>query len=171
MKRVVEPHPVGIEPLRPADRDLYVRLYTDPGVMTHIGPPWTPAAAAADFRAALALPVRPLGESRQRRIIRIDGIGAGLLSVDRQAEVIDLGLMLLPDWQGRGIGTRVFRQVLAALVTPGRATLQVQYRTSNRAMAALARAFALESPSPGSTRDRIVQRLCADAVPESLWRS
>lgn len=162
---------IATDVLQEADRELYVRLYTDPGVMCHIGPLWTQTAAEADFGAAMTLPVRPLGECRQRRIIRIEGVGAGLLAVDQFAGVIDLGLMLLPDWQGRGIGTRVFRRVLAELAMPVHATLQVQYRASNRAMAALARAFAVESPGPVFMRDRVVQRLRADAVPESLWRS
>lgn len=162
-----EPPPLVLAALHEADRALYVGLYTDPAVMRHIGPPWCPARAEADFHAALALPVRALGEGMQRRVVRVAGRGVGLLAVDQRAGVVELGLMLHPDWQGRGIGTRVFRAALSALAAPADATLQVQYAASHRAMAALARAYALEAPRPGPTPERVVQRLRANAAAET----
>lgn len=159
-------------PLVPDDLALYVALYTDAAVMRHIAPPRSPRAAAADFRAALALPAGPLGEGRQRRVLRLgEGRGIGLLAVDPVGDVLELGLMLLPQDQGRGLGRRIVARVLRelALRAAGKA-VQVQYQSGNCAMAALAQTFAPDAPRAGPGSERLTQRLCADAVPHFILR-
>jgi RimJ/RimL family protein N-acetyltransferase len=159
---------VTLVPLQPADRGLYVRLYSDPEVMRHIGSPRSLAAIEADFDAALTLPVRALGNGRQRRVVRGPADGIGLLAVDDVGDRLELGLMLLPAWQGRGIGRHAFELALMALRTHAAdRVVQVQYRPDNRAMAALARTFAFGPPESNAASTLVRRWLRPDAVNRS----
>lgn len=105
-----------IRPLEASDEALFLRLYTDPALMRHIGAPLSPEAARRGFRAAC----RQAGDasaSAQRWIIadHASGTAIGLLGLHRhdgEDATAELGVMLLGDWQGRGLAA----EALAALV-------------------------------------------------------
>jgi RimJ/RimL family protein N-acetyltransferase len=91
-----------------SDRALYLGLYTSPDVMAHIGPAMTAAAAAATFEQALSHTHNPAARARYWRIVDADsGEAAGIAALVRRtrpAEHAELGIMLLPHWQNRGLG-------------------------------------------------------------------
>jgi len=58
--------------------------------------------------------IRDSFEPSTHRLVHVDGQLAGLLAVKVHAEHVQLvKLFLLPSFQGRGIGTRLVRQVMA----------------------------------------------------------
>lgn len=161
-----DPLALRLEALRPTDQELFRRLYTDPASMRYIAPVYTPSAADSEFRAALSLPAQPPGVGRHRRVIRTEpDLAIGLLAIDAHRDPIELGVMLLPAWQGRGIARRIVAAALIELAESAAArVVQVQYRPDNRAMAALARALAFDSPEFDPVSGRVRQRLALNAV-------
>ncbi len=54
-------------------------------------------------------------DPKRQRIVTVGGEDVGVISVDRRGNVLDLyNLRILPAYQGRGLGTLVVRDVLAA---------------------------------------------------------
>jgi RimJ/RimL family protein N-acetyltransferase len=99
-----------LRPLGEGDEALYCRLYTDPEVMRYIATPMTPDAAQRSFRAAL----RQQSKERQRWILRpLEGEdGLGLLGLFMEGDTAEMGVMLLPEWEGAGLGS----ESMAAMV-------------------------------------------------------
>ncbi len=104
-----------LRPLGEGDAALYCRLYTDPGLMRHIAAPLTQAAAERSFRTAYRLesgspfPLRWIIQSHDT------GIDIGLLGLTRHpgpGDEIELGMLLLAEWQGQG---RAVETITAAL--------------------------------------------------------
>jgi RimJ/RimL family protein N-acetyltransferase len=91
-----------------SDRALYLGLYTSPDVMAYIGPAMTAAAAAATFERALSHSYDPAARARYWRIVDADsGEAAGIAALVRRTQPAahgELGIMLLPHWQNRGLG-------------------------------------------------------------------
>lgn len=105
-----------LRPLREADESLFQALYTDAQTMRFVGGPWTPAEAARRFRAILSRQGAPTPADRFLVIEEISnrepmGI-CGSSHYDRAGMRVEVGVMLLP--QGRGLG--VGRAALGALV-------------------------------------------------------
>lgn len=100
-----------LRPLRPSDEALYCRLYTDPLLMRHIGPPLSDEAARRAFlivcQATVASATRMWVIDRQATPV---GIAACVRNLDI-ADEAELGLMLVADAQGIGLAA----EALAAL--------------------------------------------------------
>lgn len=103
------PSPI-LRPLAGDDADLYLALYTDPVAMRLVGEPLD--AAAAQRALATSLRLGALPELRYRLwTIRPDASAdaVGLAGLRRgpgfPAAAGEIGVMLLPSWQGQGLGT------------------------------------------------------------------
>jgi RimJ/RimL family protein N-acetyltransferase len=101
------------------DRDLYLQLYTDPAVMAHIGATKSEAEAIDVFEKVLGynaeIPVRA-------RYWRLSQRGSdetvGMQSIVRAAAdpaTVELGMMLLPQGQGQGLGIEASERMVALL--------------------------------------------------------
>jgi len=104
------------------DETLYCELFTDPVTMCHIGAPLTMEVAKRRFRGALTRarldpPAGLLFSFADSATGRPIGIGA-LENIDRVRSRAEVGIMLCPAWQGRGLGTEALRMLLkTAFVT------------------------------------------------------
>ena len=102
------------------DRDLYRNLYTDPAVMAHIGAAMSEAEADVVFEKVLGYNAEWPMRARYWHLSDLVSDGpVGLLSNMRAAEdpsQIELGIMLLPQWQGQRIGQEVTRKIIALLM-------------------------------------------------------
>ncbi|MFF3666086.1 GNAT family N-acetyltransferase [Microtetraspora malaysiensis] len=97
---------IRLRPVAEDDLAMFRRFATEPGL---VGLDWT------GFRDAQA-PVRRyaadgyLGEDDSRIIVEVDGAAAGFMSWSAQGFGVsrywEIGIALLPDWRGRGIGWR-----------------------------------------------------------------
>ncbi|MCC7248838.1 MAG: GNAT family N-acetyltransferase [Lysobacter sp.] len=90
------------------DRALYVALYAEPVVMAHIGAAMSPAAAAALFQKSVDCNRAPAALARYWRVDEIrTGEAVGIVALVRNPNALDrgeLGVMLRPHWQNRGVG-------------------------------------------------------------------
>lgn len=98
------------------DRELYASLYTDASVMAHIAPPLTRDVALAAFtrvcRANVHLPWRVRTWRLRHRESRLE---VGILALSRGAHdptSAEIGIMLLPTWQARGVTREVLRVLI-----------------------------------------------------------
>jgi len=115
---------LALRPLEDGDRGLYVDLYTDAGVMRHVGAPLSPQAAGRGFEAV----------QRQMRLdpprawywvarLRDSGREAGLLALmfDPGRESAEFGMMM-PAWaQGSGYATEAVGALVAYALGSGEA--------------------------------------------------
>ena len=112
-----------LRPLRPEDEALYCALYTDPGVMAHIGAPLTHAAASRQFAEACRRNGDPAGVQRRWAVIeRTSGTRLGLLAVlgdGADPGNVELGVMLLPAAHGRGFARELNDAVIAEAFRSG----------------------------------------------------
>lgn len=104
---VFETPRLHMRPLGETDEALYCHLHTDPEVMRHIGAPMSAEAAQRSFRAACRLATRE-GAAAQRWVVAEHGSAAaiGLLALigdEAAADQAEVGLMLRPDRQRRGV--------------------------------------------------------------------
>lgn len=101
------------------DRALYRALYTDPRIMTHIGPALDTAAADAVFEKACGYNRESPMRARYWRLAdRASDEAIGMQSIVRSGTepgVVELGLMLLPAWQGRRLGVEITDALLEGL--------------------------------------------------------
>lgn len=99
----------------PTDEALYLRLYGDPRVMRHIGPPLPPDAARRAFATVLRR-MRAAPAPTHWIVALADGGGdIGLVALQPRRDdprAADAGVMLLPDAEGRGHGA----EAIATLV-------------------------------------------------------
>jgi len=146
---------VRLRPLGPGDEAFYCGLYTDAALMAHVGPPLSPAAARRSFAAALreAEPRVPL---RRRWIILAEGREAGMIALLGDACEAEMGCLVLPRCQGRGVSRgAVIALASLAFAELGLARLHARCALDNAAaVAVLGRA--------GFTRR-------ADASGEACW--
>lgn len=105
-----------LRPLRGEDASIYCALYTDASVMAHIGTPLAPVVASRQFADACRFNDDPAGVQRRWAVIeRASGAGLGLLALlgDRtDPGNAELGVMLLPGGQGRGLARELNDAVL-----------------------------------------------------------
>lgn len=113
---------LDLRPLEDGDRPLYVALYTDAGVMRHVGAPLSPGAAGRSFE-------RVQQQMRQRPpqawywVACLGGCGreAGLLALifDAGRESAEFGMMM-PAWaQGSGYATEAVGALVAHALGEG----------------------------------------------------
>jgi len=111
-----------LRPLESGDEALYRQLYTDPEVMRHIGVPMTVEAAGRSFRIACRVATRD-GASAERWVVSERGSPAaigllGMIPDETSADEAEIGLMLLPERQRRGVAVAVIGAVADRLFRP-----------------------------------------------------
>lgn len=135
-----------LRPLGEADRALFCRLYTDPELMRHIGPPLSEADAARRFRAACRRNRDPalrqwiwvLAEAHAQSDI-------GLLGLTRQGDAAEIGALLPLPWQGQGYAAEAIAALVEhAFTLPGLARLFTRHRGDHAAAAGLMRKLGFE---------------------------
>lgn len=130
------------------DRTLYHALHGNAAVMAGIGPVLDAEQADRGFANALAHNRRPLPQARARfwRIVdAASGEAAGLLALVRAPAApaqAELGVMLLPAWQRRGLASASLAGLIALLRSAADADVRATVFTArtaedNRAAAAL----------------------------------
>ena len=153
-----------------ADEALYCALYTDPAVMAHIGPPLALEGARRAFAQALRLNATPGGAERRWAVLdRATGGGLGLLALLRAADapgVAEVGVMLLPPAQGRGLARELNEAVASRAFAPGGWGLHRLWARHAAGHAAAAAALAASGfvPGPPSGPDATVQRTAVAAA-------
>lgn len=106
------------------DRELYRALYTSPEVMAEIGPAMSVDQADATLARACGHNVRPPATALARYWLiarTTTGASAGIVSMVRKpddARCGMLGVMLLPEWQNRGVGLPGLAGVVAGVFSP-----------------------------------------------------
>lgn len=143
------------------DEDLYCRLYTDPQVMHHIARPLAIDVARRSFQVAreqaLERPMRRPWWVIQEAASRADVGVVGLVCEDAVAEI---GIVLLPHAQRRGIAREAMSAVASCATATGLVTqLWLRHAPQNLAMAAVASRLGLtredDGPGPDSCRWRM----------------
>lgn len=108
-----------LRPLGEGDEALYCHLYTDPGMMRHIGAPLSAAAALRSFHKARALSAQA-APAMQLWTITEHGSSAGLGLLAQvhhgdATDVAELGIMLVADAQGRGLAAEAMEALTERL--------------------------------------------------------
>ncbi|MBU1617955.1 MAG: GNAT family N-acetyltransferase [Gammaproteobacteria bacterium] len=96
-----------IRPLTTQDQQLYLDLYSSTAVMAFIGPPLQLEKAKNSFQIALRLNAKVPFKRLFLAICR-DDQPIGLCAINQWNALlatVEVGLMLLPAWQGQGYGT------------------------------------------------------------------
>lgn len=124
---------VSLRLLNTHDRALYLAAYTDPLMMAQVGEPLDVRAAEIAFsRTCEANHESPF---RHRCwVIAVPSVGhvAGLLGLGRKSDVVEIGGMILPEWQGKGISGHAFPLGMqAAFSDPDVAHMMIRYRSTN----------------------------------------
>lgn len=129
----------SLRPASPDDREFLVAVYKSARSTELASTGWPASEQDAFLRSQFAAQAAHYGRFFPRHttdIIRIGGQDAGRLIVDRSSGP-DLHLMditLLPQVQGRGIGTQVVRSLLNEAAAAGRG-VQLHVEFNNPAMA------------------------------------
>jgi ribosomal protein S18 acetylase RimI-like enzyme len=116
--------------LRPAtadDRGFVVevnRTAIGPYLQATFG--WNDAAASAYFDERL--------DASGGQVIEVDGVAVGeLLVEERPGELFLVRLALMPEWQGRGIGSAIVRMLIERACERGAAVTLEVFKTNPRA--------------------------------------
>lgn len=139
-----------LDPLAQADGDLYASLYSDFEVMRHVRSPLTRAEARRSFAVALRQQQQSPARHRWWTLrSREHAEPFGLIGLAYRNREAELGILLHPGWQGRGLATEaVHRLCTFAVETQGLSMLSARHRGANLAAARLFAAAGFE-PSPG----------------------
>ena len=104
------------------DRDFYRALYTDPAMMAHIGPALGhDAADAMHGNVCRWNRETPMRARYWRMALRDTDEAVGMQSILRNADAedsVELGLMVLPHFQGKQYGLEITAGVLDRLFDP-----------------------------------------------------
>ncbi|MGC4790497.1 GNAT family N-acetyltransferase [Micromonospora sp. DT178] len=110
---------VLLRDVQPDDLDVYVRLRCDPAVMVELGGPQPRDRVAAQLRRDLET-VRD-GSAWIKMIIPDGGAeAAGTVTLYPHGGVSEIGWMVVPEHQGRGLAGRAVRAVLDLVRADGR---------------------------------------------------
>lgn len=134
--------PFSLRPLAAEDLALYVALFSDTEVMRAVGPPM--ATDRAKRAAASVLADQQAVDGRFRHwVIEHEGETIGLLGLSLRTPhwlrgSAELGVLLWPAWQARGVASRVIPAARAwAFDTVGLATLTCHHAEGHEGAAAL----------------------------------
>ena len=111
---------VRLRDVREDDVDAYVRMRCDPVMMAELGGPLPREGIEDKVRRDVATVVSGEGLIF---MVEADGQVAGsvvLWTNDQDPPVSETGWMVLPEWQGQGIGKEAMRQLLASAQADGR---------------------------------------------------
>jgi RimJ/RimL family protein N-acetyltransferase len=135
-------HPrVRLQPLDDTDGALYVALYTDAVVLAHVMPPLSLPVAQRSFAAACRQARQPAPARRYWTIRGRDGGEAmgllGLVSGPRQG-LAEVGILLVPEWQRRGVAREAVAMLVAQMFSAGTLeSIEARHAPGNRAAARL----------------------------------
>jgi RimJ/RimL family protein N-acetyltransferase len=152
---------VELRPLTREDRRLYERIYTDPRMWAELG-----GVLDHDMAAKLERDVASVEADRHWVLVIVaeDGSAAGTVSLwnhEWEDETIDeIGWMVLPEHQGRGLASAGVAEALRRADTAGRwRALHAFPATTNAASNALCRkhGFTLRGPLDYTYRERTLR--------------
>lgn len=150
--RALETERLHLRPLDERDEALYCRIYTDAELMRHVGEPLTREAALAGFGKVCRFNLD--AEFRYRcwiMVPREGGSDAGLVALMGSQERAEFGMMVLADWQSRGLAQEVVpRLVDFAFDEYGVAETFTRHLAANRAGAAVMRKLGFEPAELGA---------------------
>lgn len=120
--------------------DLYRTLYACPDTMRHIGPVWSSGQIQESFSRVLASN-RDGGAAYRCWVIHAqDRERIGIAALVRRDATAELGIMLLPSWQGRGVAVSVLPALIAsAFEDPSVAEVVARHLRTNQPGAAVVR--------------------------------
>lgn len=155
---------VGARLVDDRDRALYRALYSDAAVMAHVGAALAPEAADALFAKVCAANAKTPAMARYWRVDDARGGGPiGQVSMLRAAadpRCADLGVMLLPQWQNRGVGLSALAGLVDALLSD-RWPLHLDVLTARHAAA---------NPNAGRLTGALGFVVASADEAEVLWR-
>lgn len=156
---------LDLRPLSDGDQALYVRLYSDPRAMQHIGPAQDAGAAARGFAAALrynaqAPSVRLFWVIQDRGAMQALGLIGLALDEPGGGEV---GVLLPAGHQGRGVAT----EAIAALADHALGAMQLRrlhtrHLPGHALAAGLMATLGFERTAAAAPSDRWCWQLTAD---------
>ena len=136
-------------PITPEDEDLTVRLESDPQMMRHIGGPRPEADVRATHKRRLALMEK--GEAHMYKIVAGDSgevLGTiGFWKIDWVGpQAYEMGWMVLPKHQGKGVATEAARLLLSqAHSNPEVRYIHAYPAVTNAASNAIARKIGMQN--------------------------
>lgn len=108
---------VELRPASDEDREFFGRVYASTRTDELAQVPWTDQAKAGFLAQQFQAQTRHYEEHHgdaSYDVVLVDGAQGGRLIVDRSTDAIQVvDISLLPEFRGRGIGTRLLREVLA----------------------------------------------------------
>jgi ribosomal protein S18 acetylase RimI-like enzyme len=129
---------VALRPATPEDRDLLYRVYASTRSDEFAALDWDEGTVAALLRSQFEIQDRAYREkypAASFSIVVVDDVSAGRMYVADRPEAIRLiDIELLSDYRGRGIGTRLIRELQDRARSGGR-TLRLSVARTNRAHA------------------------------------
>ncbi len=153
-------HSITVRPIRPDDADLeyafahrlsqesiYNRFFGARRVLT---PEWLAQLTRIDYSREMALIATVALEGSETQI--------GVARYVREGNACECAIVVADAWQGRGVGTRLMRELIAAAGRSGITEVQGDVLATNRPMLAMARKLGMRvhiSPD-GATLRRIV---------------
>jgi RimJ/RimL family protein N-acetyltransferase len=103
-----------IRPLAEQDLQLYLDLYTNAATMAYIGDVLCPDKARSSFQAALLLNANTPFKRLFLTVVQQEQ-AVGLCAInqwDSKTAQVELGIMLLKPWQGRGYAAEAFSALI-----------------------------------------------------------
>jgi ribosomal-protein-alanine N-acetyltransferase len=125
--------PVRLHPICVQDEDLYLRLHASVETMRHVSAVVDADTARLRFSAVCRLTessdptywIWSVSLSNQARDV-------GIASLMASASSAEVGMMLLPEWQGRGVGKHVIQAITEyGFCTLGVARVEARQRARN----------------------------------------
>lgn len=146
------------------DRALYRALYSDVGVMAHVGTTLDPDAVDALFAKVCRANAKASAIARYWRVDDARGGGpigqVSMLRGSDDARCADLGVMLLPQWQNRGVGLSALAGLVDALLS-ARWPLGLEVLTARHAA---------DNPNAGRLTGALGFVVASTEEAEVLWR-
>ena len=103
-----------IRKMKEEDLELLHRLLSDPGVMEYLEPPYTPEQTKEFLESAL---------EEEPAVWTVEGDGKFIGYViwhDYEEDTMELGWVLLPEYQGKGYATALTEQLIAKTAEAGK---------------------------------------------------
>ena len=162
-------HSVTVRPIRPDDADLerafayrlsresvYNRFF---GARRTLTPEWLAQLTCIDYSREMALIATVVLEGCETQI--------GVARYVREGAACECAIVVADAWQGRGVGTPLMRELIAAAARSGITEIQGDVLATNRPMLALARklGMSVRTSPDGATLRRVVLAPGGDRLP------